>query len=126
LAAGCTRNPYPLDQVSGTIRYPEGETIPFHRLVVTLTPLVDAVDAKTQARPAQVDVRPDGSFEVATTIRYGDGAIRGCHKVTIIALDKQEAPSKIILDKYASVETTPLEVDTRQAPWEIVVERPVD
>ena len=124
LAAGCQRDPFHYDQVSGTIRYADGQPIPFHRLVVTLVPQAEAIDAKTHPRPAQALVQADGTFDVVTTINYGDGAIRGRHKVTIVALDANEMPSNVIPPQYASEQTTPLEFDTSQSPWAIAIDRP--
>jgi len=123
-AGGCNGAPFPYDQVSGTIRYTDGEPIPCVRLLVTLVPQGGPIDAKTYPRPAQVIVHPDGTFDLATTINYGDGAIRGRHKVTIVALDENEQPLGTVPPQYASEATTPLEFDTIQTPWEIIVERP--
>lgn len=121
---GCNRDPFPYDQVSGTVRYSDGAPIPCERLVVTLIPQVEAIDQKTHPRPGMAVVRPDGAFDVVSTLNHGDGATRGRHKVTVVALGENEMPSDAVHAKYAREETTPLEFDTSQTPWVIAIDRP--
>lgn len=124
LLAGCGGDPFPYDKVSGTIRYEDGTPIPASRLVVTLLPQGEALDKKTHPRPGMVEVRPDGTFDTVTTHTYGDGAIRGKHKMTIIAYDEQELPLEVVPEEYARGETTPLLLNTADSPWTIAIKRP--
>jgi hypothetical protein len=84
---------------------------------------MEAINVKTRPQAGMAEVQPDGSFQSITTRAYGDGAIRGRHKVTVVALDNDQVPTKLVPEKYATVETTPLEFDTANQPWKIVVER---
>ncbi len=112
---GCGREPFSMVRVSGKVTYEDGSPIECHRLRVIFNPQVAALDAKTHPRPGEATVNPDGTFSTVTTHKYGDGLIRGKHKVQVISLDDMERPTNAVPAVYAELSTTPLEVDVTRS-----------
>jgi hypothetical protein len=74
-------------------------------------------------RPAKAGLKPDGSFDVVTSYKYGDGLIPGKHKVAIMnAIDRDGKP--LVPEAYTSTATTPLVIDTADSPLVIKVPKP--
>jgi hypothetical protein len=126
LAPGCgSDDPFGYVQVNGTITYDDGTPIPADSLRVTFVPQEASLDAKTHARPGVAEVNvTDGSFSVVTSRKHGDGIVPGRHKVTVVALDASQAPTRAVPVEYQSESTTPLSVDTGQLPFQLLVTRP--
>lgn len=125
--AGCgSENPFDMVQISGTVTYEDGSPIPGDRVVVRFYPGVKPIDKKFHPRPAQGEVKPDGTFETLTTVRYGDGVIPGPQKVVVQALDVNEQPTRAVPREYHQPHSTPLEVDISSGsePVEIKVAKP--
>lgn len=123
--AGCGGEPFKHVQVSGTVKYDDGSLIPAELMELTFQPLAEAVDAKTHPRPghATVDIQT-GTFNRATTHDPGDGLVAGKHKVKITGYDASQQVSKAIPPEYMDISTTPLEFDTANPVWNIVIPRP--
>jgi len=123
---GCGESePFSMVQVSGTVRYDDGTLIPAQHLVLTFTPEAKPIDAKTYPRPGHVEVNvKEGTFDVVTSIRYGDGLVVGKHRVCILAQDENQTPLRVIPVEYSTPSTTPLVISTEDRTLEIRVPRP--
>jgi hypothetical protein len=123
---GCGQSdPFEHSQVSGKVTYDDGSLIPAERIVVTFLPQVEAIDAKTHARPGQADVNvADGTFSEATTYERGDGVVAGKHKVLVQALDALGTPTAQVPPEYGDAAQTPLEYDTSSGSLEIKIRKP--
>jgi hypothetical protein len=124
LATGCgSDGPYEYEKVSGKITYEDGSPIPLGmlrlRFVAQDAPQVE----NTFPRPAFAIANAQGSFDCATSYKYGDGLIPGRHKV---AIELEGAPGgQIPVPKeYLSINTTPIVVDTDESPFDIKVPKP--
>lgn len=117
--------PYGLKRVNGTVTYEDGSVIPAHRIEIKFWSMEQPLDEKTHPRPGVAEVQVDsGKFSDVSTYDYGDGAIKGRHKVVIMAMDEGNVPIPVIPGVYLSPETTPLEVTTDDAPFEFKLPKP--
>lgn len=126
VVSGCgPGTPFPMDKVSGSVTYDDGSLIPGDRIVLTFVPQTEALDAKTHPRNgfAVVD-KATGNFSVVTTSDYGDGLIRGIHKVFVTSVDARDQPLAVIPPRFSSPQNTPLEIDTADTPLKIEIPRP--
>jgi hypothetical protein len=124
LLIGCgSGGPFEYENVSGKITYEDGSPIPVDglrlRFIAQDAPQVD----NAFPRPAFADVDSQGEFASVTSYKYGDGLIPGKHKV---AIEKEGSPDvrPPVPKEYLSISTTPLMVDTADAPFRIKVPRP--
>ncbi len=123
---GCgPSKPFPMTQVTGTVTYDDGTLIPGDRIVVTFVPQTPPVDKKTYPRSgnAVVDTKT-GKFDIVTTSKYGDGLIRGKHKVFVVSVDKKDRQLPVVPFPYFSGKDTPIEIDTEESPLKIEIPRP--
>ena len=120
--SGCgASDPYPVDKVSGKIAYEDGTLIPASRLRLVFVPQVRSVDLKTPPHKGQAEVNvKTGEFGSATTFKLRDGIIRGEHKVFVEAV----GPGKLIPDKYAREQTSPLKVNSSESPFTLKIPKP--
>lgn len=114
---GCSRDPFGFVPVQGRVVYSDGSPIPGDQVVVRFVPVERAKAGKDVAPAATGEVDPkDGSFAGLTSHTYLDGAVRGRHKVTVIAFklsrDGAMEPSQAVPERYQNAATTPLE-------WEV-------
>jgi hypothetical protein len=126
LQLGCSgSHPYDLVNVSGKVTYEDGSLIPAKSIMLKFNPEAAAIDTKTHPRKgfALVDVS-DGTFEYATTHTHADGLVAGKHKVLIVAHGEDGKAVKIVPKEYLRPDTTPVEVDTENATFEIKVKKP--
>ena len=126
LITGCgPSNPYPITKVTGTIKYEDGSLIPASRIELKFVPLVESNDPKHPPKMgiAEVDVR-DGSFSTVSTYDYGDGILKGEHKVLAMAMDEANQILPAIPADHHSSDTTPLRINTTDNPLEILVTKP--
>ncbi len=119
VALGCDNNPFSQVEVAGKVVYRDGTPIPAKHFQLWFTSLTPPKDERTFPRPASAFVASDGSFSQATTYRHGDGIIRGKHRVH---LDIE--PKDLVPEVYTSAATTPLELDTADAPFDIRIPKP--
>ncbi len=124
--AGCgSDSPFPMTQITGTVTYEDGTIIPGDRVVATFVPKADPLNKKTHPRSAFAVVDPEtGELAVATTIKYGDGVIRGKHKVFIVAVDNRDRQLPHVPFPYNDSKKTPIEIDTENGPLKITIPRP--
>ena len=93
LAVGCGQSaPYAMVKVSGSVTYDDGSPIPAEQIQLRFDSLEPPIDAKTHPRPGMASAGPDGRFSVVTTNKYGDGLIRGKHKLKVSAFTASGDP----------------------------------
>ncbi|MCS7304193.1 MAG: hypothetical protein NZ602_03675 [Thermoguttaceae bacterium] len=111
---GCgSEVPFQLAPVQGRVTYEDGSPIQIPQggqVRVAFVPQDVAPVGQAHPTAAQGTLNPDGSFSELTTYRFGDGAIIGRHKVTVLAVDAMEKPLPVVPNQYWNVSTTPLEV----------------
>jgi hypothetical protein len=74
-------------------------------------------------RPAKARLKSNGTFDVVTSYKYGDGLIPGKHKVAIMNAVGQDG-KPLVPEEYTSTVTSPLEIDTADSPLVIKVPKP--
>jgi len=124
LLIGCgSDGPFGYERVSGKIAYEDGTPIPGGglrlRFIAQDAPQVE----NAFPRPAFAVVNEQGEFDCVTSHKYGDGLIPGKHKVSIEREGLPDARPPVP-DAYLSTNTTPLTVDTEDAPFDIKVPKP--
>jgi hypothetical protein len=87
MPTGCSRSPYELAPVSGTVRI-DGQPLSTGKVMFAPVGDADSVDA---GKPAIGCLRPDGTFELST-YKEGDGAVVGSHWITIYGPGKEDPP----------------------------------
>jgi hypothetical protein len=129
--AGCgSGTAFPMDRVEGRVRYEGGSLVPSPSIIVRFEPLRPPIDAKTHPKAGMAKVDPrDGSFKQVTTYKFGDGIVRGRHKVllsdgTAAAGPEDDADKSLIPQEYRDGATTPLEVDSRDSPFTFEIPKP--
>lgn len=119
---GCgSEDLYSYIPVSGRVLYDDGTPLPTSVRVAFVSE-APAVDGKYHARNAYGFTDQDGRFEAVTSRKYGDGIVPGKHKVLIL-LNTPNA-SDVVPPMYTDVQTTPLEVDAADAPFEFRIHKP--
>lgn len=123
---GCgPSQPFELVKVAGSVKYDDGSLIPADSITLKFEPQVAAVDSKTHPRKGYCMVNvTDGTFDTATTHKYGDGLVAGRHKVLVVAIANDGRITEVVPDEYRDPATTPVEVDTAESPFEIRVKKP--
>lgn len=119
--SGCgSSTPFPLVTVTGKVVYEDGAPVPAGKVFFSpLTLPEDGIHPKTGV----ADINSDGSFDTETTYKYGDGIVKGKHKVAIMqAMDAQG--NSLVPPGVENFSTTPLEVDTADSPLVITVAKP--
>ena len=112
-------------KVTGRVTYEDGTTIPADSIEIWFASQAPPVDEMTHPRPAKAAVNvSDGSFSKITSHKPGDGVVKGKHKVAIFAYQDGEI-SDAVPKEYVNAATTPLVVDTAEAPWEIKIKKPL-
>jgi hypothetical protein len=122
--SGCSDgNPFDYVPVSGKLTYEDGTPIPASGIrlgfeVIDVGPKGDAYP-----RPAEAIVDSEGNFASCTSYRPRDGLIPGKHKVAIYYATDDKG--KLLIPKeFSHASTTPLVIDTADAPLEIKAPRP--
>ena len=116
LVIGCgSGDPFSYVRVSGSVQYEDGALLDAHRITVTFVPQMDPVDGRLFPRSGKSEVNvSDGTFEVVTSHKYGDGIVRGKHKLLIHTYDEQNNPTDVVPPEYRDQNSTPLLVDTAE------------
>ena len=125
-AVGCGSNsPFDYVKVNGKVIYDDGSAVPFSgETRIIFESAAPPIDEATHARPAVAYLKADGTFESVTSYKYGDGLIRGKHKVLLSAADVSGKP--LFPPEYADINTTPAEIDTADSPLEIKIRKPTE
>lgn len=132
-AVGCgSGDPFAYVKVSGRITYEDGTPIPSDSVIVTFAPQTEAVGEDFHPRSGMAYADTNGNFDTATSYKYGDGIVRGKHKVLVsIRSGGPTGPSSggkkrgpLIPAIYTKLSTTPLEVHTDDTPFELKIEKP--
>jgi hypothetical protein len=119
--AGCgSDQPFSYVPMSGKVMYEDGTPVTAGRLQFeSQAPALGTM----HPRPAVALIKPDGTFDAVTSHKHGDGLIPGKHKVSFIFATDQGGKALVPKD-YMSMATTPLTIDTADAPLEIKVPKP--
>lgn len=124
VTAGCgSGSPFHYVKVHGTVLYEDGTAIPFTgetRLVFESQ--APPINETIHPRPAIAYLATDGSFQTVTSHKYGDGLVRGEHKVILGATDAEG--NVLIPAEYGDISTTPLLVSTNDSPLLIKIRKP--
>ena len=111
-------------RAKGTVTYEDGSLIPAERMVFTFVPTAKPEDKLAPPRGvAEVNVA-DGTFSAATSHKFSDGIVAGTHKVLILALDANQNPTPAVPAIYRSPETTPLQVEANESPFQFQIPKP--
>jgi hypothetical protein len=121
-AAGCgSGGPFEYVPVSGKVTYEDGSPLPGAFKLIFIAQDAAAVEG-AHPRPARANVDAQGAFDCVTSHKYGDGLIPGKHKVVLQIGSGDGKPA--VAREYSSSESTPLVIDTADAPLEIKVPKP--
>ena len=124
ICAGCgSGSPYDYVEASGTLLYEDGTPIPAGNIRLQFAAQDAPVVESAFPRPAVANVNEKGEFECVTSYKYGDGLIPGRHKV---AVQQATGPNSrpLVPKEFTSIATTPLTVQTDEAPFSIRVPKP--
>lgn len=118
---GCGSDaPFSYVPVSGKVSYEDGTPFTTGRLQFESSA---PPQGTAHPRPAVAIIKPDGTFTEVTSHKFGDGLVPGKHKVSFI-FATDAAGNSLVPKEYASATTTPLEIDTADAPLTISVPKP--
>ena len=124
LTVGCgSGSPYSYVKTTGKISYDDGTPFPSGAIRLQFAAQDAPAVEGSHPRPSIANVNAQGEFDCVTSYKYGDGLIRGKHKVAI----EQAADPKgklLVPKEYTSIASTPLLVDTDSVPFDIKVPKP--
>lgn len=128
---GCgSGDPFSYKKVSGKVTYEDGSAIPSDSVIVTFAPQAEPIGDEFHPRSGMAYVDGDGAFDAVTSYKYGDGIVRGEHKVLVSIRGGPTRPGKktepLIPPRYSRLATTPLLVHTDDSPFHIVIDRSAD
>jgi hypothetical protein len=116
-------SPFKYVPVQGQVTYEDGSLIPARGMRLQFESLDVAPKNGMYPRPATAALDAEGLFTKATSYKYGDGLVPGRHKVAIgYATDKNG--KLLVPESCTNLSTTPLIVDTADAPLVIKVPKP--
>ena len=124
---GCgSSDPFSYVKVSGKVSYEDGSPIRAHRVTLTFVPQMGPVEGRFYPRSGWAEANvDDGTFHTVTSHKYGDGIVRGKHKVMVHTYDEQNHPMELVAPSFSDVSTTPLLIDTVDTTkFNFVVEKP--
>jgi len=126
LSGGCrTQGPFEYVPVSGRLTYEDGTLLKAESIRLGFVALDRGDDMQQRPRPAKAPINvSDGTFGHATSHKFADGLIPGKHKVVIVARNAQGTHAGVVPEEYTSAATTPLVIDTADAPLHIKVPKP--
>ncbi|MEX0642201.1 MAG: hypothetical protein WD468_05845 [Pirellulales bacterium] len=123
-AFGCgSSGPFDYVRVSGKVSYEDGSPIPVKGLRLRFAALDAPKIDNAVPRPGIARVDDKGEFSSVTSYKPADGLIPGKHKVALEAGGAIGIKVPVPQD-YQSISTTPLVVDTADAPFDIKVPKP--
>ncbi|MEO0530549.1 MAG: hypothetical protein AAF266_08220 [Planctomycetota bacterium] len=132
---GCgSGDPFSYVKVSGSVAYEDGSPIPSDAIIVTFAPQAEAIDEQFHPRSGMAYADAQGNFDTVTSYKYGDGIVKGRHKVLVSirggapsVTDKRtgkKVSRPLIPEIYTSLATTPIEVHTDDAPFDLKIAKP--
>jgi len=110
--------------VDGTVKYSDG-TVPKGAIaVITFTP--DKTNPGPKAQSSSGDIKPDGTFQLRSTVPGLDGTFPGNYKVTLKVLKTYPGTDSLVAKKFDTPDTTTLnaEVKPGQQHFDFVVDKP--
>ena len=121
---GCSSDtPFNYVKASGKVSYEDGSPIGKGGFRLQFI----AVDREPvdgfHPRPGLANVDANGNFDSVTSHKYGDGLLRGKHRVAILSATGQAGQALVPKD-YTHAKTTPLVIDTAEMPLHIKVPKP--
>ncbi len=122
---GCGNSgPYSMVKVTGSVKYEGGSLIDANRIIVNFLPQVEAVDAKTHPLLGRAELNvATGEFDLVTSHKYGDGVVKGKHKV-FLSIDGGVTPAEeLVRAEYLSADATPLTFDTSEGVLQLSIPR---
>lgn len=120
-AFGCgSGSPYAYQKVEGRISYEDGTPLPGNVVLRFVAQDAPAIEGAVP-RPAMANADAQGRFDCVTSYKYGDGLIKGKHKV---ALEVSPNAKPVVPKEYTNAATSPLIIDTANTPLEIKVPKP--
>jgi hypothetical protein len=121
LLTGCgPQSPFEYVPVSGKVTYEDGSPVTVGKVFfVPDAPPKDGMHPRT----ATADLNADGTFASVTSYKPGDGIVPGKHKVAIMFAEDASG-NPLVAKDYTSFATSPLVVDTADAPFDIKVPKP--
>lgn len=123
VVAGCgSDSPFDYVPASGTITYEDGTPIPADGVKLIFDSQAPPV-GNAHPRPGTVVANAQGEFQDVTSYKFADGLVPGKHKVSILFANDKEG-NLLVPPEYTKASTTPLEVDTADLPFKILVPRP--
>ncbi len=127
LLAGCSGNndPFSYVKVYGKVTYDDGSLIPAKEIDIWFFPETKGPSHAMTPRSgsALVDVKT-GEFKNVTSHTFGDGLVRGKHKVLVLGPSRSNLPTSIVPAECGELSDTELEVDTDHLPFDIKVPKP--
>jgi hypothetical protein len=122
LAIGCSGSSSPFDYVpvEGKVVFEDGSPLTTGKVV--FRPLAPP-QGTAYPRAGGTDLNSDGTFDIVTTQKYGDGLVAGKHKVAFMYATDADGNS-LVAKEYLDMATTPVEVDTADSPLVITVAKP--
>ncbi len=123
-ACGCTRNPFNLQPVSGTVKYEDGTVPEGEYGLVRLEPVAPHKD-KYSPRAGTGQLMPDGKFDLMT-FKPADGIIPGTYRVVLLIWKTYRGHEPVIPRAYSNAETTPIEpivVNVGQNRFDFVIQK---
>ena len=121
---GCRGSDAPFEYIPirGKLTYEDGSIIPASGIVLRFIVQDVETTGVVHPRPAGANLNAEGVFDCVTSYKYGDGLIPGKHRVTLnYATDEQ---GNLLVPKEYTLVTSPLIIDTADAPLEIKVPKP--
>jgi hypothetical protein len=109
--------------VSGRVTYEDGTPIPSGGYRLHFSALDAPSVEGAHPRPGVAEVNEKGAFDCVTSYKYGDGLIPGRHKVAIQQVTDKNG-RLLVPKEFTNVATTPVTVDTTDAPFDIKVPKP--
>lgn len=124
---GCGDNgPFEYVPVSGKLTYEDGSLVTGAKnLRLGFISQEHQENLNQRPRPAKAPINlADGTFDHATSYKYADGLVPGKHLVVIVARGDRGGAAKVTKPEYTSAATSPLIVDTADAPFHIKIPKP--
>lgn len=121
--AGCGSNdPFSYVRARGKVTYDDGTPIP-GKVRLAFQPEAPPI-GNEHPHMGEAEANEQGEFNHVTSHKYADGLLQGKHKVafSLGGMDVLGRPN--VPKEYTDFATTPLEVDTKDLPFDIKIPKP--